>query len=138
MPSLGRSWTSLMAPTTPVEGTVFREGTKESVRDALVTVTSWHDNGNGGHDYSGSAEARTDAEGNFRVIPYHAEFLSIQVTPPRDGTYELLKWEEAKEVLSSKQALLVPRGVVIEGSVVEEGRAAPVAGAHVFYESERD
>ena len=128
--------TLTLAPPQPLEGTVHLQDGGDTVAGALVKVISWHSTVPvGGYMYSGAGEARTNANGGFRVIPFHAEFLSIIVTAPHNGTFELVKWRDAKKVLASKQNLLVPQGTVVDGTVIEEASGKPIAGATVFYES---
>jgi hypothetical protein len=130
--------TLILAPPQPLEGTVHLQDGGDTVAGALVKAISWHSTvPPGGYMYSGAVEVRTDANGEFRVIPYHAEFLSIIVTAPQNGTFELMKWKDAKKILASKQKLLVPQGTVVEGTVIEAATGKPIAGASVFYESPR-
>src|SRR5262249_22121131 len=84
----------------------------------------------------------TDAEGRFRVNPPPADrsFL-VTAFPPEGQPYLIatraLVWP--KGALEQSLDLALPRGVLIRGTVTEEGSGQPVPGATVafFYRAQR-
>jgi beta-lactamase regulating signal transducer with metallopeptidase domain/uncharacterized GH25 family protein len=130
----GRAAITLCSPQA-VKGTVSLQKTGEIVGGALVKVTSWHKSIGGGGMYLGAVETHTDAKGQFHLVPYHADLLSVFVTASGHGTFELIDWQDAEKVFASEQKLSIPNGVVIDGTVVDDASGKPISGAEVTYES---
>jgi hypothetical protein len=86
-------------------------------------------------------DARADAEGRFRVVPYNAtsDFVPhvVAAYPPDGEPYLLcareIQWPRGL-VLKHEVNLSLPRGIRILGSVKEAPSGKPVAGAVVEFE----
>ncbi len=83
---------------------------------------------------------RADGQGRFRVNPYPGDRFSLSTQSPDGQPYLIahkqLDWP--KGAVEQSVDLTLSRGVVIEGSVTEEGSGKPVAGAVVRFTAPRD
>jgi RNA polymerase sigma factor (sigma-70 family) len=121
----------LLGPGRFVEGRVVYQDTGKPVPRALLML------------YNPTIEARTDAEGRFKVPLYNPReddafgFISRDITisayPPPGEPYLGAGQgvDFPKGVVRREVNLSLPRGVLIRGKVTEDGSGKPVAGARV-------
>jgi RNA polymerase sigma factor (sigma-70 family) len=80
-------------------------------------------------------EARTDADGRFRLRPFPGEYYNLRFYPPAGSPYlvahKRLRWPAGAE--RQQLWLALQRGVLVQGRVIEAGSRRPVAGAAVDY-----
>ncbi len=82
------------------------------------------------------AQFETDADGRFRLNPPPADgWYNIRAFPPEGEPYLIagkrLEWPKAS--LEQSLDIVLPRGVLIQGTVTEEGSGKPVVGASVAF-----
>jgi hypothetical protein len=90
---------------------------------------------------SGNLYATADKDGRYRMVVDRMSFARVYATPPEGQPYLVLKkWEEwPKGAARHAIDLALPRGTVVEGTVVEAPGDKPVAGADVqFFPQQRD
>jgi RNA polymerase sigma factor (sigma-70 family) len=85
-------------------------------------------------------ESETDAEGKARINSYPADrFYNVTAYPPEGQPYLLasgrINWP--KGALEQTLDIALPRGVLVQGKVTEEGSGRPVSGALVEFTTRR-
>jgi RNA polymerase sigma factor (sigma-70 family) len=123
----------LLGPGRYVEGRVVYQDTGKPVPHARLML------------YNPTIEAKTDAEGRFKVplynpregdpFPVYSRDITIGATPPRGEPYRGAGQgvDFPKGVVRREVNLALPRGALIRGKVTEAGSGKPVAGARVAY-----
>jgi RNA polymerase sigma factor (sigma-70 family) len=123
----------LLGPGRYVEGRVVYQDTGKGVPHARLML------------YNPTIEAKTDAEGRFKVplynpregdpFPVYSRDITISATPPRGEPYLGAGQgvDFPKGVVRRKVNLTLPRGALIRGKVTEAGSGKPVAGARVAF-----
>jgi hypothetical protein len=85
-------------------------------------------------------DGEADAEGGFRLNPYHASTYELAAFAPRGLPYLNLKqeidWPNGEQKYVARVEL--PRGTLIHGNVASRDNRKPIAGASVQYWPRRD
>jgi RNA polymerase sigma factor (sigma-70 family) len=132
--------TLAVAPGRVLYGTVTYRDTGKPIANARLRVLSVQQQPGGGMRIYGQ-DARTDAGGRFRVVPYNttSDFIPhvVAAYPPAGEPYLLcakeVRWPRGV-VLKHEVNLSLPRGVLIVGSVKEAPSGKPVADAVIQFE----
>jgi RNA polymerase sigma factor (sigma-70 family) len=123
----------LLGPGHYVEGRVTYQDTGKAVPHARLML------------YNPTIEAKTDADGRFKVplynpregdaFPVYSRDITISATPPRGEPYLGAGQgvDFPKGVVRREVNLALPRGALIRGKVMEADSGKPVAGARVAY-----
>jgi hypothetical protein len=123
--------TMALEPAKIIKGRIHYADTGRPVPHALITALGRDISGFG----PGLTEFESDAEGRFRINPSSAEGYRILAWPPAGESYlatqQLLDWP--KGAVEQSLDLALPRGVLIHGTVAEEGSGKPIAGAAVRF-----
>ncbi len=122
--------TAAMEPAKVIAGRVTFADTGKPVPHARIEITAYR----GGPGYSNHFE--TDAEGRFRTNPISTDRYALFVHAPEGQPYlsnstGIFTWNKGS--LEHRLDLVLRRGEVIRGKVVEEGSNRPVAGAALRY-----
>jgi protocatechuate 3,4-dioxygenase beta subunit len=132
--------TLAVAPGRVLYGTVTYRDTGKPISNARLRVLSVQQLPTGAMQIYGQ-DARADAEGRFRVVPYNAtsDFVPhvVAAYPPAGEPYLLcakeIQWPRGV-ALKHEVNLALRRGIRILGSVKEAPSGKPVAGAVVEFE----
>ncbi|MGO9917097.1 MAG: sigma factor-like helix-turn-helix DNA-binding protein, partial [Isosphaeraceae bacterium] len=93
---------------------------------------------NGSSGWAGDFE--TDAQGRFRANPGAADHYTVTVFAPEGSpcltVTKKLEWQ--KGTIEQTVDVALPRGVLVSGTVIEEGSGKPIAGARISYMSNPD
>jgi RNA polymerase sigma factor (sigma-70 family) len=126
--------TLALAPGRVLEGTVTYRDTGKPVPNARLSIETMR------QAYSGprwEMDARTDAQGRFRVVPHDGGFFMITASPPAGEPYLInrkeVRWPRGI-VLKQEVKLSLRRGVRVQGVVKEAASGKPVAGASIDLE----
>jgi hypothetical protein len=120
-----------LTPPRRIEGRLVCEDTGKPIAGAELVVSAFPVKGNTGKD----AFARTDAEGRYRVNPYPGDRFTVRVWPPAGvpylGVERQVTWTKgaARHTLD----IALPRGVTIQGRVVESPSGKALSRVRVFY-----
>jgi RNA polymerase sigma factor (sigma-70 family) len=134
----GKETTQTLAPARIIQGTVTHADTGKPVANARLVVVS------AGKPHDGRVsrlEARADAQGRFRLVPYAGEFFNVLAYPPSGQPYLLAHKEliwPASEAPKQEVSLELARGVLVRGTITEKPSGKPVAGASLYFERCRD
>jgi protocatechuate 3,4-dioxygenase beta subunit len=117
-----------LAPARLLDGRVTYSDTKKPVPHALLLADTAH-YGGPRHFVYGVA----DAEGRFRIAPYAGDIYSITAYAPEGEPYlarakGFFTWPKGG-AMKYEVNLVLPRGVLLRGKIIEEGSGKPVAGA---------
>jgi hypothetical protein len=121
-----REVTHTLAPAQHVVGRITYADTGKPAAGAEVAVEQ--------------TRVRTDKDGRFRMNPFrdqHGRMLAA--LPPAGAPYlGMIKWlpQPKATVLRESVELMLPRGVVVRGTVKETGSGKPVAKAVVYFYSQ--
>ena len=122
-----------LQPAQIISGRVTLADTGAAVSHAMVRISS---TGTGQRAYR-STSFQTDSEGRFRANPAAGELFAVSASPPPGHPYlratKRIEW--SKGAITHSVDLALPRGVLIRGTVVEEGSERPVTGASVYFNS---
>ena len=120
-----------LQPATIIEGRALAADTGQPFAHAVIAVRASFRSRPGLFD----AKFRADDQGRFKVTPFPGDRFRISVFPREGEPYPARGVEIAWTTGNVRQELDVnlPRGVLIEGNVIEEGTDQPVAGACVQY-----
>ncbi len=122
--------TMALAPAQIITGRVTYADTGRPVARGRIEVGAIRKNGT---NFMGFA---TDGTGQFRVNPSPGDRYRISASPP-DGqpylTAGTTYFEWPKGAVEHSVNLALPRGVMVRGSVTEEGSGKPVADAQVWF-----
>jgi hypothetical protein len=126
-----------LAPARFFEGVVRYADTGEPVPNAQVSV--WASQQEEGGSMS-SLGGKADADGKYRICPEAGVRFGLQAYPPSGEPYLIrtirdLRFEDGET--TKRVGLTLPRGVLVQGTIVESGTNAPIVGAAVQYEPER-
>ncbi len=121
----------VLLPPTFVEGRALAADTGQPIPHAIVTVGSsinWPWSGAGSY-------FPADEQGRFRANVAPGRYYSIRAYPPEGQPYLIpeLRFEWTKGAMKTVMDVVLPRGVLIHGKVVEHGTGRPLAGASVQY-----
>jgi protocatechuate 3,4-dioxygenase beta subunit len=116
-------------PAKIITGGITDAETGKPIPGAILGITSYR------RGSSLISEFEADAQGRFRVNPLSAERFTVTASAP-DGQPHLrvvkhFAWP--KGALEHSVDLALPQGIVIRGTVTEEGSGRPVAGARVSF-----
>jgi RNA polymerase sigma factor (sigma-70 family) len=118
-----------LAPAQRVEGRVVYEDTGKPAVGARVAIRS------AGKSRGGQSGGAADARGRFRVNCYQGTYLTLRVDPAgREPYLAILKqvpWP--KGAVSQKVDIALPRGVRVQGKVVDRTSGKPVGQVRVTY-----
>ena len=119
--------TLLPPPSRICEGQITYGDTHKPVANARVEVWRSYD-GPGGADL-------TDAAGHFRLNLQSGKTFYMTVYPPDGEPYLIVqkKIDLADGEQLPKIAIALPRGVLLQGKVVEKGSGQPIAGATIQF-----
>jgi beta-lactamase regulating signal transducer with metallopeptidase domain/protocatechuate 3,4-dioxygenase beta subunit len=154
----GEELTLSPPPGQVVEGEVLYEDTHKPVPNARLTLYARNTEGRGGTGIAGTA----DEKGHFQLNPFSGDFIEVAAYPPDGQPY--LAFEKAfqrpKQSLPSKEKdgqpkvfnlvpkadswpqgnkfeMILPRGVLVQGKIIESASGKPVAGAGIHYEDQQ-
>jgi hypothetical protein len=122
-----------LQPARTISGRVTYADTGKPVLNARVIVTGFDQLqvGVGARPFL----SETDSEGRFRTNTGPGDSGVLSVAPPDGqpylGAYKEIDWP--KGAVAQAVDLTLPRGVMIRGTVTEQGSGRPVAGAVVMY-----
>ena len=122
--------TAVMEPAKVIFGRVTFEDTRKPVPHVPISIWAYK----GGPAYPSDHE--TDADGNFRAIPFSTEQYSVAAQAPDDQPYlsaSTGSFEWTKGTFERRVDLVLRRGVMLHGKVVEAGSGQPVEGAALGY-----
>jgi RNA polymerase sigma factor (sigma-70 family) len=80
-------------------------------------------------------DTRTDAEGRFRVRVFPKRPYTVEFHPPGGSSYLAIRRMETPRTLGLSGDFILPRGVVVQGRLIEEGTATPVAGGSLLWDA---
>ena len=123
-----------LAPAKIITGKVTYEDSDEPVPNAKISI--WASQEEFGS--MSSVYGKTDAEGNYRILPEPGIRFGVQAYPPAGVPYmgrqlERIKWENGDTTRDVD--IKLPRVTLAKGRVVEKGTGKPVVGATITYES---
>jgi RNA polymerase sigma factor (sigma-70 family) len=125
-----------LAPGRVLEGTVTYRDTGKPVPDARLHIESMTRHPSGGFQMRGM-DARADAKGRYRAVPYEGDTFIVTAYPPAGEPYLLGSKRVEKPrgvVLKQEINVSLRRGVLVRGVVKEAASGKPVAGAFVEFE----
>jgi RNA polymerase sigma factor (sigma-70 family) len=126
---------SLAAPQKFV-GEVVAEDTGKPMPKVEVVVVGYHKLGNAQRLVGQQTSTATDVRGRFRINPYRGEIFDVRVHGPGGTPYlsteQRLRW--VKGETEHKLRIKLPRGVLVQGKVVDRTSEKPVAWARVYFE----
>ncbi len=134
-PSDTKTVTMAVEPARVITGRVTYADTGEPAPHARVEVEI---SSNRGTAWAGDFE--TDSRGRFRANPGAGDLYRLMVFAPERQPYlsAASKLEWPRGTLGQTVDLVLPRGVVVRGKVIEEGSGKPIAGARISYVSNPD
>ncbi len=120
--------TLALQPAAIIAGRVLTADTGQPISNAVIAVDSVDKRG----AYF-TSKFRADGEGRFEVNPHPGESFRVRADPREGQPYrvgqEAFAW--IKGTVKKEIDIKLPRGVLIQGKVTEEGTGRPVAGAIV-------
>jgi RNA polymerase sigma factor (sigma-70 family) len=122
-----------LVPPHKVTGRVIAADTDKPVANAWVNVLSFHDS------LGKLVDVQTDADGRFSANAYPGESFSVEAYPPRGEPYLMAYFSSPwpKGAVKQEVEVKLPRGVVVDGKVVEAGSGKPVVSAAVSFVPQR-
>jgi RNA polymerase sigma factor (sigma-70 family) len=81
-------------------------------------------------------EARTDAEGRYRIRFFRDAAYEIELHPPEGSPYLAVHRNIRKSESTSDIAL--PRGVALKGQFIDSATSKPIGGGSVFWDAPRE
>jgi RNA polymerase sigma factor (sigma-70 family) len=131
--------TFALAPARTLEGTVRYADTNKPVAGARLVVMA-----KGAFSPLGPSRKvafQADEQGRFRVTPHAGNSFTLIAYPHTGEPYLLqhktVEWKRP-ELVRQEVDFALPRGVLVRGTVMEQGTGKPVAGAAVMYEARYD
>jgi RNA polymerase sigma factor (sigma-70 family) len=126
--------TGAMEPARIIFGRVTYADTRKPVPHAAIEIVAFR----GGPGYE--SEFAADAEGNFRTNPFSADRYNVAGYAPEgqpylNATTGFIEW--TKGTIEHRVDLVLRRGPVIRGKVIEEGSGRPVVGAGLRFTGRR-
>lgn len=130
----GKEAVLTLSPAKIITGKVTYEDTGEPVPNTKISI--WASQQEFGSMMS--VIGKTDADGNYRVLPKPGIRFGVSAYPPTGVPYmgrkaEKLVWENSDT--TRKVDIQLPRVTLVEGLVIEKGTGKPVAGATITFES---
>ncbi len=129
--------TQALRPAMIIEGRVLAADTGKPVPEALVEVSRGLVILAGGRVVGGGGGSRhrADDQGRFTANVQPAGNYRVQAFPPEGQPYLIaqVEFEWTKGAVRKEIDVKVPRGVVIQGKVIEGGTGRALAGASVQY-----
>ena len=127
----GKEVTLALQPATIIEGRALAADTGRPIASAVISVSASF----GAFGGMFTTKSRADDQGRFKISPYAGDYFRMSVHPA-DGQPYLVRQDEfawTKGAVKKEIELKLPRGVLIQGKVSEEGTGRPVAGASVQF-----
>jgi RNA polymerase sigma factor (sigma-70 family) len=123
--------TLTLQPATIIEGRARAADTGRPIPDAVISVRA--SSGLGGGMFTTKFHA--DAKGHFKISPYSGDYFRMRVYPPEGQPYLVreLEFPWTKGAVKKEQDVSLPRGVLIDGKVVEDSSGRPVEGASIQF-----
>ncbi len=123
--------TLALQPATVIQGRASAADTGGQIADAVISVRASSGLGGG----MSTTKFQADKQGRFTITPYSGDYFRMRVFPPDGQPYLARELEFAWTKGSVKKELDVtlPRGVLIHGTVTEDGTGSPVEGASVQF-----
>ncbi len=123
-----------LSPAKVITGKVTYEDTGEPVPNSKISI--WASQQEFGS--MTSVFGKTDADGNYRVLPEPGIRFGVSAYPPTGVAYmgrksEQLDWENSD--VTRNADIQLPRVTLVEGLVIEKGTGKPVADATITFES---
>ena len=123
-----------------VTGQVVREDSGLPISNAWLLVVP-NEIGQVGDLQSDGIPVQADVEGRFQVRCYPEKHLTVYVYPPEGEPYlawvtDAQHWPAGKSDFDLR--IEVPRGVLVQGKVIESTSGKPIAGAGIEYWVARD
>ncbi len=128
-----------IAPAQILEGTVTYEDSGLPVPFAQVEVTCRQ------HEYGSGrvVVGKTNENGEYRISAMPGSYFGVMAIPPSGEPYLARKpslensivWQDGD--VSRRADITLPRGVLVQGTIVEAKSGRPVVGAVIQYEPER-
>ena len=128
--------TLAVQPATIIEGRVLAADTGQPIPNAAITVMA--SRGPIGGMYM--TKFRADAQGRFTANPSPGAYFRVNAFPPKGQPYLVPQNEFAwtKGAVKKVMDVKLPRGVLIQGKVTEEGTGRPIGGASVQFLAARN
>ncbi|MGH7137685.1 MAG: hypothetical protein ACREHD_18210, partial [Pirellulales bacterium] len=131
----GEEMVLALSPAQVFEGTVRYADSGEPAPHARVEITAHQQELGSSMSETGSA----DEQGHYRITPRPGIGFRLTAHPPAETPYlarrsKTIPWKGGERVKNVDMTL--PRGVLVRGTVVEQGSGAPVVGAAVQYHPE--
>jgi hypothetical protein len=122
--------TIALQPATIIEGRVLDADTGNPIPGAAIIVESVHTRGGWV-----TSTFHADDLGRFQANPFPADRFRVRAFPPSGQPYLLSSVEFAWSKGAVKKAIEIklPKGVVINGKVAEEGTGRPIGGASIHF-----
>jgi RNA polymerase sigma factor (sigma-70 family) len=123
--------TLALHPATIIEGRAVAADTGRPIPNAVIAVSASF----GAFGGMFTTKFRADDQGRFKISPYAGDYFRMGVHPT-DGQPYLVRQEEfawTKGAVKKEIELKLPRGVLIQGKVTEEGTGWPVAAASIQF-----
>ena len=122
--------TIALQPATIIEGRALAADTGMPIAGAAIIVESVHTRGGWV-----TSTFHADDLGRFQANPYPADRFRVRAFPPTGQPYLLSSVEFAWSKGAVKKAIEIalPRGVVINGKVVEERTGLPIGGSSIHF-----
>ncbi len=129
----GEELTLTLAPARFFEGVVRYEDTNEPAPHARLTIWASQQERFGSMI---SVAGTADRNGRYRIRPKPGVRFGINAYPANDEPYLIreirdIRWDG--DAMVQQVDVTLPRGVLVQGKIVESGSEAPIVGASVQY-----
>src|SRR5262249_50557472 len=118
---------------------VVAEDTGKPMPKVQVAVVGYRKVGNTRRSLGREATTMTDVRGRFKINPYQGEFFDVRVHVPGSTPYltteERIRWPKGET--AHKLRIKVPRGVLVQGKVVDKTSGKPVEWARLYFEPQQ-
>ncbi len=123
--------TLALQPATVIQGRASAADTGRPIADAVISVRASSGLGGG----MSTTKFPADNQGRFTISPYSGDYFRMRVFPPDGQPYLARELEFAwtKGSVMKELDVTLPRGVLIHGTVTEDGTGSPVEGASVQF-----
>jgi RNA polymerase sigma factor (sigma-70 family) len=128
--------TLVLEPATIIEGRVLTADTNQPIPNAAITVSAGRKEVGGWY----TTNFLSDDQGRFTVNPSPGAYFRMSAFPAKDQPYLVPEYQFAwtKGSVKKMMDIKLPRGVLIQGKVIEQGIGRPVEGATVQYLAARN
>jgi RNA polymerase sigma factor (sigma-70 family) len=134
-----------LEPARWIQGRVLAEGAKQPLADVRLSVYAPVQQGPVVHTVADDQiarirsmdtfDTRTDAEGRFRVRVFPRLPYTVEFHPPAGNPYLAIRKMETPRTVGLLGDVVLPRGVVVQGRLIEEGTATFVAGGSLLWDA---